>query len=176
MATAAALGLEQYLDTTYRPDREYIDGELRERNVGKREHARLQALLTMWFGQNERAWSVMAYTGQRVRVSPTRVRIPDVLLATTDPQEDVFTEPPVLVVEILSPDDTFLDTQERARDYREMGVGMVWIIDPQSRTGRMCSGETWQEAAVLRVPGTAIFLDLAAILEHMSEPRPNSLP
>ena len=171
MATATALSLEQYLDTSYRPDREYIDGELRERNVGKREHARLQALLTMWFGQNERAWSVMAYTEQRVRVSPTRVRIPDVLLTTTDPQQEVFTEPPVLIVEILSPDDTYADTQERARDYRNMGVAMVWIIDPRSRTGRMCWAETWQEAAILRVPGTAIYVDLAAVFAHMSEPK-----
>ena len=31
--------------TSYRPDREYIDGELFERNVGNWEHARLYRLL-----------------------------------------------------------------------------------------------------------------------------------
>jgi len=29
---------------------------------------------------------------------------------------------PLLVIEILSPDDTYSDTQERAQDYRAMGV------------------------------------------------------
>ena len=45
MATQVRISLQEYLDTPYRPDREYIDGEVRERNVGKWEHARLQLLL-----------------------------------------------------------------------------------------------------------------------------------
>ncbi len=43
MATATFLSLGEYLQTTYRPDREYIDGELKERNVGKWDHARVQS-------------------------------------------------------------------------------------------------------------------------------------
>ena len=45
MATSTRLSLSEYMKTSYRPDREYVDGELLERNVGKWEHARLQALL-----------------------------------------------------------------------------------------------------------------------------------
>ena len=45
MASAIQIPVSEYLDTTYRPDREYVDGELRERNVGKWEHARMQWLL-----------------------------------------------------------------------------------------------------------------------------------
>ena len=33
MATAPTLSVTEYLDTSYRPDREYIDGDLRERNL-----------------------------------------------------------------------------------------------------------------------------------------------
>jgi len=43
-STVALVTLEDYLATGYRPDREWIDGELKERNVGKWEHARVQAL------------------------------------------------------------------------------------------------------------------------------------
>jgi hypothetical protein len=32
MATIAHISLSEYLDTSYRPDREYVDGEIRERN------------------------------------------------------------------------------------------------------------------------------------------------
>ena len=58
MATSTRLSLLQYLKTSYRPDREYVDGELLERNVGKWEHARLQALLASWFQSQEKSWSV----------------------------------------------------------------------------------------------------------------------
>ncbi len=169
MASATALSIADYHEISFRPDREYIDGELRERNVGKREHPRIQALLAAWFVQHEIAWSAFALTEQRVLVTPNRVRIPDVLLTSTEPQTETLTCPPVLVVEILSPEDTYSDTQERARDYLNMGVEMVWVIDPKSRTGRMCKGDIWQEARTLRVPGTLIYVDLDGISKHMQE-------
>ncbi len=53
MASATQSSLAEYLDSSYRPDREYLDGEVRERNVGKREHARVQALLTAWLMEHE---------------------------------------------------------------------------------------------------------------------------
>jgi hypothetical protein len=35
MAATTQIPLSEYLATSYRPDREYVDGEIRERNVGK---------------------------------------------------------------------------------------------------------------------------------------------
>src|ERR1700738_2140648 len=122
MATSIQIPVDEYLHTSFRPDREYVDGEVRERNVGKYEHARVQALLAMWFGQHEKDWGFQVVTEQRVQVSPTRVRIPDVALLPLGHQPDVITEAPALVIEILSPDNTYSDTQERAQDYRAMGV------------------------------------------------------
>jgi hypothetical protein len=86
MATSTRLSLSEYMKTSYRPDREFVDGELRERNAGKWEHARLQALLASWFQSQEKSWSVKVATEQRVQVSPTRVRIPDVMLVPRGPQ------------------------------------------------------------------------------------------
>jgi hypothetical protein len=53
MATTTHIPLSEYLETSYRPDREYVNGELRERNVGKFEHARIMAPLAGWFGRHE---------------------------------------------------------------------------------------------------------------------------
>ena len=122
MATTAHISLSEYMETSYRPDREYVDGEIRERNVGKFEQARVQALLTIWFGSHEREWGVIVVTEQRIQALPSRVRIPDLAIVLAGPQPDVLTDPPLLVVEILSPADTYSDTQERAQDYRDMGV------------------------------------------------------
>jgi Uma2 family endonuclease len=160
MASVTQIPVAEYLKSSYRPDREYIDGEVRERNVGKWEHARVQALLGGWFINHESVWNVLSSTELRVRVSPTRVRVPDLVLVEPGPQPDVLTAPPLLVVEILSPDDTYSDTEERARDYSAMGVETVWIVDPKTRSGRMCVGAEWVAARRLVVAGTQIYVEL----------------
>jgi Uma2 family endonuclease len=170
MASTTHIPVSDYLQTVYRPDREYVDGEVRERNVGKFEHARIQALLAIWFGRHEAEWSVMVVTEQRVSVSASRVRIPDVALIQPGSHPDVLTEPPILAVEILSPDDTYSDTEERAADYLAMSVKGVWIIDPKTRTGRMCIGQAWTASSRLDVPGTAIYVDLPEIFRYLDEP------
>ena len=125
MASATIVSLSEYLDTSYRPDREYIDGELRERHVGRWEHARMQWLLAGWSMQHESEWNVTGSTEQRIRVASGRIRIPDLVVLRPGPQPDVLVEPPLLVIEILSPDDTYSDTQERAQDYLGMGVSTL---------------------------------------------------
>jgi Uma2 family endonuclease len=168
MATALHISLTEYLAAGYRPDREYVDGEIRERNVGKWEHARMQWLLAHWFGAHEKEWGIVGSTEQRVRVSGNRVRIPDLVVLTAGPQPDVLTDPPLLVIEILSPDDTYSDTQERASDYSRMGVETVWIIDPKTRSGRVCSRADWVEASRLEVKGTPLYVDLPDIFSQLT--------
>jgi Uma2 family endonuclease len=167
MATTTRIPLSEYLETSYRPDCEYVDGEIRERNVGKWEHARVQLLLAVWFGTHEKQWGITGSTEQRIRVSPNRVRVPDLAFMLAGPQPDVLTAPPLLIIEILSPDDSYSDTQERAQDYRAMGVETVWIIDPKTRSGRMCSGPEWIEARRLEVAGTPMFVELDDIFSQI---------
>ena len=171
MAGATMLSIDEYLRTSYRPDCEYIEGHVRGRRVGKWEHARVQLLLAGWFLNHETAWSTVSSTEQRVQVSPNRVRVPDLVVLRPGPQPDVLSDPPLLVVEILSPDDSYSDTQERAGDYRAMGVETVWIIDPQTRTGRMCRGADWIAGERLEVAGTLVYVDLPSIFSRIGERR-----
>jgi Uma2 family endonuclease len=94
--------------------------------------------------------------------------VPDLVVLKAGPQPDILTEPPLLVIEILSPDDTYSDTQERAQDYRDMGVQTVWIIDPKTRTGRMCSGAEWTEAKRMVVSGTPLYVELDEIFGQIN--------
>ena len=168
MPTATRTTLAEYMEMDYQPDREFVDGESRERNVGKWEHARVQWLLALWFGTHEKEWGIVGSTEQRVRVSESRIRVPDLVVLTAGAQPDVLTDPPLLVIEILSPDDTYSDTQERAQDYRAMGVETVWIIDPKTRTGRTCSGAEWIESSRLEVKGTPLYVNLAEIFSQLA--------
>ena len=144
MATTAQITLSDYLQTSYRPDREYVDGELQERNVGKTDHARVQALLAAWFVAHEADWDVLVTTEQRVKVGSNRVRIPDVTLVRPGAlSEDVLTVAPLCVIEILSPDDTYSKTWEKAQDYRKMGIENIWLIDPGTRSGQASTSNGW---------------------------------
>jgi Uma2 family endonuclease len=167
MSSAIQIPVSEYLDTTFRPDREYIDGEVRERKVGKWEHARIQWLLAGWFLNHESKWDVIGSTEQRVQVSATRVRVPDLVVLRPGPQPEILIEPPLLVIEILSPDDSYSDLQERCQDYRQMGVETVWIVDPKTRSGRMCSGDKWLSAERLEVAGTPIHVHLTELFRQM---------
>src|SRR5262245_15457399 len=106
MKAAALVPVEEYLRTTYRPDCDYVDGELLERNVGEKDHSDLQSELVHYFRSRRRQWNVHAYVEQRVQVSNRRFRLPDVCVyAGTAPGEQVFRTPPFICIEIISPDD-----------------------------------------------------------------------
>ncbi len=156
---ACPISIADYLSTSYRPDCEYIDGEILERKMGKWEHSRVQALLAAWLIQHEQLWDIETATGWRTQVSISRVRIPDVVVVRSGSQPDVLVDPPLLVVEILSPDDSYSDTQQRAQDYIRMGVQTIWIIDPESRTARICTGVHWTQTTRLEVAGTPIYVN-----------------
>ena len=135
--------------------------------MGKWEHARIQWLLAGWFLNHESAWNVIGSTEQRVQVSPTRVRVPDLVVLRPGPQPDILTQPPLPVIEILSPDDRYSDLQERCEDYRQMGVETVWIVDPKTRSGRMCSAAERVAAERLEVSGTPVYVHLDQLFSQI---------
>jgi Uma2 family endonuclease len=87
--------------------------------------------LAIWFGTHEDEWQIVVTTGQRVRVSSGRVRIPDVTRVRPGAlNEDVLSVPTLGAIEILSPDDAFSRMAEKSQDYRKMGIEKIWLIDP----------------------------------------------
>jgi len=135
-STPAFVSLEEYLRTTYRPDRDWIDGETKERNMGEQSQARIQAYFAYLFRLHAAKWAVRGLPEQRVQVLPSRFRIPDVcLIPLSDPLVEILHSPPVLCIEILSRDDSMSEIQERVEDYLAMGVRAVWVVDPRRRRG-----------------------------------------
>ena len=103
MSTATAVPLSEYLATSYRPDCDYLDGELLERNVGEWNHSRLQMLLSRYLSNRESQWGIIVGPEQRVQVQPTRFRVPDIsVLVGPPPAGPILQEPPFLGIEILS--------------------------------------------------------------------------
>lgn len=59
------------------------------------------------------------------------------------------TEPPDVVVEVVSPDSRRLDRETKKRDYERFGVGEYWLVDPLDKSfafHRLLDGR-WVDAA-----------------------------
>lgn len=170
MATQTAPGVEEYLSTSYAPDREYVDGRLVERNVGELDHSELQTELAIFLGALRERMAIRVYVEQRVQVKPTRFRVPDIcVVAGACPHGPVLTQPPLVCIEILSPDDRVAEMQERIDDYLEFGVPYVWVIDPQRRRAWVHTAEGAREArdGVLRTAEPEIVVPLREIFASL---------
>jgi Uma2 family endonuclease len=134
MVASTQISVEEYLNTVYRPDRDYVDGVVEERNLGERDHSWVQATVVTFFMSRFRETGIAALPEWRVQVRPTRFRIPDIVVTRGKPEEQILTKPPLLCIEILSPEDTVSRTNARIQDYLEFGVPVVWVVDPRERT------------------------------------------
>jgi Uma2 family endonuclease len=170
MSTTALVSVQDYIATSYRPDRDFIDGELQERNLGELEHSLLQGTIFAWFWMNRKEWNVLPLVEQRVQVASTRFRIPDVTVLSADqPRAAIITVPPLILIEVLSKDDTLRSMRERVDDYLNFGVQHVWILDPATRRAYVCSQTAFQEPehGELVVPNTPIRLVLNELFDQV---------
>jgi len=136
MGSATLIPVEEYLATSYSPDREYIDGEVVERNLGEKTHGRIQRRLITYIDARSKDLGIEVIPEQSVQISGRRFRVPDLtVVKLPQPEEEIVTTPPHLCIEILSKDDTMQDMHERIDDYLNFGVPYVWIIDPRNRKG-----------------------------------------
>ncbi|MDQ2945095.1 MAG: Uma2 family endonuclease, partial [Acidobacteriota bacterium] len=133
MAASTQISVEEYLHTVYRPDCDYVDGVVEERNLGERDHSWIQGNLVTFFMSRFRETGLAALPEWRFQIKPTRFRIPDVIVTRGKPDEQILTKPPLLCIEILSPEDTVSRTNQRVQEYLAFGVPVVWVIDPAEK-------------------------------------------
>jgi Uma2 family endonuclease len=133
MSATVHVSLAEYMSTEYEPDCDYVDGRIEERNGGKQRHSRTQGLLFGWLLAREAQHGRRALVEQRVRLSPSMVRIPDICLIDPADDNEVTQTPPALCIEILSPEDRWSRVQARLADFLNFGVPMVWVVDPYSK-------------------------------------------
>jgi Uma2 family endonuclease len=169
MATSTLVPVSDYLATAYRPDCDYVDGQVQERNLGELDHSDLQRQLILLLAN---AKEIRVNPELRVQVSANRFRVPDICVLSADaPREQVVRSAPLLCIEILSPEDTLSRMVERVHDFLNMGVRQVWIFDPRLRSAMVCEGSAMVEhtAGQLALPGTQVTVDLAEVFRVLDE-------
>jgi Uma2 family endonuclease len=132
----------------------------------------LQPLLGHTFTLNRDAWGVIALTDVRVQVKATRFRVPDLtVLRAGTPRERILTHPPLLVIEILSPEDRLSRMTDRCGDYLEFGIENIWILDPvRSQSYRVTkAGLELSPSGEITVPGTPIRVALGELFAELNK-------
>jgi Uma2 family endonuclease len=134
MPAETLVSVEEYLSTAYHPDRDYVDGELLERNMGEYDHGWTQLAIGSWLWVRAAGLHICPLTKVRLQVTATRFRIPDIMVLSGDaPRDPIIRTAPLLCIEILSRDDTMRAIMGRIQDYLAMSVPVCWIVDPIDR-------------------------------------------
>jgi Uma2 family endonuclease len=167
MGTRALVPVEEYLTTDYEPDCDYVDGELIERNVGEKGHSKAQRFFIAFFYNQRAALGLHVFPEQRIQITPRRYRVPDVCVVVgEEPDEEIFTQPPFLCIEILSPEDRASRMQPKIMDYFAFGVSYIWVVDPWNRRAFVYTQHGMREAhEVLETENPKISIPLAEVFD-----------
>src|SRR5947208_1691570 len=124
MASRLQVAPAEYLSMSFADlDREYVRGEIVERSMPDFLHGEMQAALNVRFWPLRQSHGLFVCSGTRMRLAPDLYRIPDVaVFADSEPNERVPGSPPLVAIEIISPDDRYSDVLEKLAEYQRWGV------------------------------------------------------
>jgi Uma2 family endonuclease len=166
MPVGTQISVQEYLHTVYRPDCDYVDGVVEERNLGERDHSWIQGTIVAFFLSRFKESGIAALPEWRFQTGPTRFRIPDVVVTRGKPKEQILTEPPLLCIEILSPEDRMSRMNTRIQEYLNFGVPVVWLVDPAERRVWIYRKNGMEEAhGSVNLDGTDITVPFSEIFD-----------
>jgi Uma2 family endonuclease len=126
---------------------ELVDGRLVELKTGWKSSwiaARLVYFLSNFCRAQSSGWIAGSASGyQCFPDAPGKVRRPDVSFIRLS-RLPVGQEPdghcrivPDLAVEVVSPNDSYYEVEEKVREYLQAGVQLVWVINPAKQSARV---------------------------------------
>ena len=140
MGAKTAVSLEEYVRTSFPDlDKEFRDGAIVERSLPDTLHSRTQILIAVFFETLRKALPVFAYSELRLKLREGLILIPDVCVYwPSRPVSRLPDVPPLVAIEILSPDDRLTAARAKLEEYRAWGVKHVWLVDPYLRRMYTC--------------------------------------
>jgi Uma2 family endonuclease len=163
MDARTGISIDEYLHTSFPDlDREYRDGELVERSLPTYLHGKVQLMIAAIFAAKLGAIPVFPRVETRMKIRNGLYRIPDLAVFYPHQPADIPEEPPLVVVEILSPGDPMAPVREKLEEYRDWGVRHVWLVDPYSKRIYTCEAGL-REVDRLTAPEIGVEISGAAI-------------
>ncbi len=135
--------------------------------MGERDHSWIQASFVAFFRNRLRETGIAVWPERRFQLKPTSFRVPDVILTKGKPEGTILREPPLLCMEILSPEDTISKTNQRIQEYLKFGVPVVWRVDPIERAIWVYRSNGMERAGgnSIKLDGTSIEVPFSEIFE-----------
>jgi len=132
------------------PDRkgyELVDGHLVERHMSRLSSwvgGQVYSALNIFLREQQLGWAWPADQGYVCFPdAPGKVRLPDVTFIRRERLPDALTSegytyiPPDLAVEVISPNESAYEVENKVLEYLNAGVALVWVINPEARTVRI---------------------------------------
>lgn len=112
---------------------------------------------------------VVFYSPIDLYINKKNVFQPDLVFISAD-RRKIITEKgiegvPDLVVEVISPSNSYSDRYEKKNQYQQFGITEYWIVDPGNETLEIYSGANW-EKPVLYLAGEGEVT--SSILPHLA--------
>lgn len=122
---------QEFLDLRVAGKTEWVDGEVVVSPPNNREHSRVAGKLAIVLGIALPDLDIHVEPG--LRLPGNRLRGPDLVAVEGDADTTWVEQPPILVVEVLSPSTRTEDTRVKPPEYAAAGVGHLWLVDPRDR-------------------------------------------
>lgn len=123
---------------------ELVRGEVRRMTPAGYRHGRtaqnVAILLDTHVRENGLGVTVTAETGFKIASDPDTVRAPDAAFVRRERAEAIgdvegyWPGAPDLAVEVVSPNDTYAEVEEKVADWLRAGTRMVLVVNPRGKT------------------------------------------
>jgi len=173
--TVPLISADEYLNSSYHPEMEYVDGVLVERSVPTIAHGLLQLILGEYFRRYRRQFRFAALSETRTQiVERSRYRVPDLMLCPLPlPPGNIVDSIPWAVIEILSPDDRLSEQLVRFRDYKQIGTLHMVLLDPEDLAAYRFDNRALVETPItsLELPTGDLPFDTEALFRQLVDER-----
>jgi Uma2 family endonuclease len=162
--------LQEYLQSVFHPDIDFVDGMVESRNVGEFAHSMVLGEAMFLLGTHEKEWGIKVLPTCRLHVSEQRIRVPDVMVLAADHErEPIVTKAPIVCIEVVSPDDTWKRLRALFTDFWSMGVRHIWAFEPEERLANRFDADGLHPVreTELTVPGTPIRLNVEDVFRRL---------